>query len=90
MRSSPVSRRRIVAMATDVPSVSVPVSALNAAISSGGPLMASMSDCATDPRPSTWSMASASDEGAMTGLSGASSPPTSGVADDLIDQGVHL
>ena len=77
-RSSPVSRRRTDAIATGVPSVSVPVIASSAAISSGGPRMESMSAWVTDSKLLTWSRNMTRAEGATTGSVGARSSPTPG------------
>ena len=78
IRSSPVSRKRMMAIATGVPSVSVPVIASIASRISGGPRAESMSDCVTDSKPSTWRRSLSSNEGATTGSVGASKSPTLG------------
>ena len=78
IRSSPVSSRRMVAIAIGVPSESLPVNASSAARISGGPRIESISAWDTDSKPSTWSRASTSSEGAMTGSEGASNTPTLG------------
>ena len=77
-RSSPVSRRRIAATATEVPSASVPVIASSRARNAGGPLTLSISACVTDSKSATWSRAMTSIEGAMIGSAGARSSATSG------------
>ena len=77
-RSSPVSRRRMVAMAMGVPSVSVPVIAASAPPISGMPVAASISACVIDATPSAWSAAWTMNDGATTASPGASSAATSG------------
>ena len=78
MRSSPVSRRRMVPTAIGIPFPSFPVMASSASPISGTLRTKSISACMTDPRPSTWSTALTSNEGAMTGSIGVSSGPTLG------------
>ena len=77
-RSSPVSSRRMLAIATRVPSVSVPVIAARAGWISGSIRTVSICACVTDSKPSTPSRNLTSDEGAMTGSAGARSSRTPG------------
>ena len=69
----------MVAIATGVPSASVPVIAASApAISGAAPRAESMSACVTAAKLSTGSRALSSNEGATIGSPGASSSPTPG------------
>ena len=74
MRSSPVSRSRMVAMVTCVPSVSVPVIASMAARICGEWTTESIWAWSTDSNPSTCSDPSMNSDGAATGLSGTTRP----------------
>ena len=76
--SSPVLLRRMLAIATGAPSVSVPVIASRAPWISGALRTESICACVTDSKPSTWSAAPISNEGATTGLLGVRSSPTPG------------
>ena len=77
-RSSPVSRRRTMAIATSVPSVSVPVISASASPTPGTLRAESICSCVTDSKLSTWSTAPISDDGATTGSPGANSATTPG------------
>ena len=78
--SSPVSVRRMLAMATGVPSLSVPVIAARAPWICGALRTESICAWVTDSKSSAWSAAATRDEGATTALAGASSPLTAGSA----------
>ena len=79
-RSSPVSSRRMLAIPTGVPSVSLPVRALSAAPISGRPRTESISACAIDERSSVPSTNPTSELGATIGSDGARSGATPGSA----------
>ena len=88
--SSPVSMRRMVAIATGAPFASDPVNAVRACGIPGASRTASICAWETDSKLSTCSAAAMRWEGAITELAGASSPLTARVAGDVVQQGVHL